>query len=35
MAVTREKVGDSFVRLDVDVMLEVECCLAVFLGIAK
>ncbi|WP_301103434.1 type II toxin-antitoxin system PemK/MazF family toxin [Propionivibrio sp.] len=35
MTVAREKIGDSFGRLDAGQMLEVERCLAVFLGIAK
>lgn len=35
MTVKRDKVGPTFGRIDVDSMLEVERCLAVFLGIAK
>jgi mRNA interferase MazF len=35
MTVKREKVGPAFGRIDVDVFVEVERCLAVFLGIAK
>lgn len=35
MTVKRDKVGASFGRLDADTMIEVERCLAVFLGIAK
>ena len=35
MTVAREKVGPSFGRLDAGRMLEVERCLAVFLGIAE
>ncbi|MDR1648044.1 MAG: type II toxin-antitoxin system PemK/MazF family toxin [Zoogloeaceae bacterium] len=35
MTVRREKVGPSFGYLHVDVMEEIERCLAVFLGIAK
>lgn len=35
MTVAREKVGESFGKLNPDTMLEVERCLAVFLGIAK
>lgn len=35
MTVKRDKVGPAFGRIDVDSMLEVERCLAVFLGIAK
>ena len=35
MTVKRDKVGASFGRIDADAMLEVERCLAVFLGIAK
>lgn len=35
MTVKREKVGVTFGRIDADVLVEVERCLAVFLGIAK
>lgn len=35
MTVVREKVGPAFGRIDADVLVEVERCLAVFLGIAK
>ncbi len=35
MTVKRDKVGHSFGRMDADAMVEVERCLAVFLGIAK
>ena len=35
MTVTRDKIGQAFGRIDVDAMVEVERCLAVFLGIAK
>jgi mRNA interferase MazF len=35
MTVKREKVGQAFGRIDADAMIEVERCLAVFLGIAK
>ena len=35
MTVKRDKLGEPFGRLEADVMLEVERCLAVFLGIAK
>lgn len=35
MTVKREKVGPAFGRIDADVLVEVERCLAVFLGIAK
>ena len=35
MTVSRSKVGASFGRIDADAMIEVERCLAVFLGIAK
>ncbi len=35
MTVKREKVGPSFGRIDADALLEIERCLAVFLGIAK
>ena len=35
MTVKRDKVGPAFGRIDADSMVEVERCLAVFLGIAK
>lgn len=35
MTVKREKVGPAFGQIDSVVMVEVERCLAVFLGIAK
>ena len=35
MTVKRDKVGPSFGRVDADSLVEVERCLAVFLGIAK
>jgi mRNA interferase MazF len=35
MTVKRDKVGQTFGRIDANVMVEVERCLAVFLGIAK
>lgn len=35
MTVPREKVGPVFGRIDADVLVEVDRCLAVFLGIAK
>jgi mRNA interferase MazF len=35
MTVAREKIGERFGYLDAGQMLEVERCLAVFLGIAK
>ena len=35
MTVRRDKLGQSIGRLDADVMVEIERCLAVFLGIAK
>ena len=35
MTVKRDKVGPTFGRIDADAMVEVERCLAVFLGIAK
>ncbi|HCA27961.1 MAG TPA: growth inhibitor PemK [Betaproteobacteria bacterium] len=35
MTIKRDKIGQSFGRIDADVMVQVECCLAVFLGIAK
>ncbi len=35
VTVTRDRVGPTFGRIDGDAMVEVERCLAVFLGIAK
>lgn len=35
MTVKRNKVGPTFGHIDVDALVEVERCLAVFLGIAK
>ncbi|WP_241762838.1 type II toxin-antitoxin system PemK/MazF family toxin [Aromatoleum aromaticum] len=35
MTVKRAKIGQAFGRIDADAMVEVERCLAVFLGIAK
>lgn len=35
MTVTREKIGAAFGRIEAETLLEVERCLAVFLGIAK
>lgn len=35
MTVIREKLGPAFGRIDPDALVEVERCLAVFLGIAK
>ena len=35
MTVKRDKVGPAFGHMDATVMVEVERCLAVFLGIAK
>ena len=35
MTIKRDKVGPAFGRLDANTMVEVERCLAVFLGIAK
>ncbi|AKM33445.1 growth inhibitor PemK (plasmid) [Pandoraea faecigallinarum] len=35
MTVMREKVGPAFGHIDADALVEVERCLAVFLGIAK
>jgi mRNA interferase MazF len=35
MTIKRDKVGPAFGRLDANALLEVERCLAVFLGIAK
>ncbi|HZW50959.1 MAG TPA: type II toxin-antitoxin system PemK/MazF family toxin, partial [Rudaea sp.] len=35
ITVRREKIGPAFGRIDADAMVEIERCLAVFLGIAK
>lgn len=35
MTVKRDKVGPGFGRIDVNALVEVERCLAVFLGIAR
>ena len=35
MTLTRDRVGPAFGRIDANAMVEVERCLAVFLGIAK
>lgn len=35
MTVKRDKVGPVFGRIDADALVEVERCLAMFLGIAK
>jgi mRNA interferase MazF len=35
MTVKRDKVGPAFGRIDADALVEMERCLAVFLGIAK
>lgn len=35
MTIPREKIGETFGSLDAGSLLEVERCLAVFLGIAK
>ena len=35
MTVTRDKVGPSFGRIEADALVQIERCLAVFLGIAK
>lgn len=35
MTVKRDKLGQAFGRIDADAMVEIERCLAVFLGIAK
>ena len=35
MTVKREKVGAAFGTIDANTMIEIERCLAVFLGIAK
>lgn len=35
MTVPHDKLGTAFGRIDADTLLEVECCLAVFLGLGK
>jgi mRNA interferase MazF len=35
MTVRRDKIGPTFGRIDTEALIEVERCLAVFLGIAK
>jgi len=35
MTVKRDKVGSAFGRIDADALVQVERCLAVFLGIAE
>lgn len=35
ITVKRDKVGSAFGRIDATVLVEIERCLAVFLGIAK
>ena len=35
MTVKRDKLGQAFGRIDEDALVEVERCLAVFMGIAK
>lgn len=35
MTIKRDKVGPAFGRIEADALVEVERCLAVFLGIAK
>ena len=35
MTVKRDKIGPAFGQIDADTMIEIERCLAVFLGIAK
>lgn len=35
MTVKRDKIGPTFGRIEADSMVEIERCLAVFLGIAK
>jgi len=35
ITVKRDRLGQAFGRIDVDAMVKVERCLAVFLGIAK
>jgi mRNA interferase MazF len=35
MTVRRDKIGPAFGHIDADALVEVERCLAVFLGIAK
>lgn len=35
MTVKRDKIGPTFGRIDADTLVEIERCLALFLGIAK
>lgn len=35
VTVKRDKVGPAFGRIDADILVEIDRCLAVFLGIAK
>ncbi|MCL2297339.1 MAG: type II toxin-antitoxin system PemK/MazF family toxin [Proteobacteria bacterium] len=35
MTVKRDKIGPAFGRMDAEIMMEIDRCLAVFLGIAK
>lgn len=35
MTVKRDKIGPAFGNIDADTMVEIERCLAVFLGVAK
>lgn len=35
MTIRREKIGPAFGRIDLNTLVEIERCLAVFLGIAK
>lgn len=35
MTIKRDKVGQAFGRIDANAMVEIERCMAVFLGIAK
>lgn len=35
LTVRRDKVGPAFGRIDADTLVQIERCLAVFLGIAK
>jgi mRNA interferase MazF len=35
MTVKRDKIGPTFGRIDADTIVEIERCLALFLGIAK
>lgn len=35
MTIKRDKIGPAFGRIDADALVEIERCLALFLGIAK